>query len=337
MIEEHFETQDAREPGALLGLRLNRLSELSDKLDGLQPGLLMVGAETNVGKTQTAVNIALDILESNPESSVVFASLDDPFGTIVDRMTSVIAWHAFERDPRDTREEYQRARAAAIQINRFKRRIDDPRIRAARDAAREKLLLWARAGRFQLADISKVYSHAQLETMIRAAARRNGPTVLVIDALYNLDVGFSGDKTRELNIARANFLKDLSTRHSMPVLVTAELRKAPPGKERNAQNPPRLDALMETSKYSYNSDVVCMVYPKDPEAFASNDTAELVLHVQKNKHSGFKGRLLFDFRKLSGVLEPTDRTFTAVHKHSGNGDGTDSGNARRSVMGWDLQ
>jgi len=236
--------------------------------------------------------------------ALVFASLDDDVGTILNRMAAIEAFKAFEPEPGETGEQYRRARAAAIQINHLRRRIDDPRTRAAKDAAVSRITELVESGRLQLGDISNIQTHQDVESMIRRAASNGMSPLVVVDAVFNLSVGAEDLPTREANIQRANYVKALATRFDVPVLATAEIRKAPPGRERSADNPPRLDDIMESGKFAYNADCVAMLYPRDPDTFQGNETAELVFDIQKNKWAGYKGRLILDFRKLAGVIEP---------------------------------
>ena len=167
----------------------------------------------------------------------------------------------------------------SVTINTLRRNLDDrPSVKAAKAEAERKLIALAEAGRLDVRDISEISTAAALEGLIREKASGDDPLVVCVDALFNLSVwddaaGPSG--IREENIERANILKRLSSDFHIPVWTTAELRKRGYNdKPRDvAGDPPTIDAIMETSKYSYNANAVFMLYPEAIDAFFLEDSA----------------------------------------------------------------
>ena len=76
-LEEQFLIDDTRDPNELLGFPLTKFKELAVHVDGLQPGFYLLGAESNVGKTAVLTNLCLDILDTNPDVTVLYFSVDD--------------------------------------------------------------------------------------------------------------------------------------------------------------------------------------------------------------------------------------------------------------------
>jgi len=99
--------------------------------------------------------------------------------------------------------------------------------------------------------MSEIPDTRAMETEIKRRMKRK--LFVVIDALYNLDVGGEwGDQRRE-NIERANVLKWLASRYQVPVICSGELVKVT-GKERREKNrPPNIHDLMESGKFAYNA------------------------------------------------------------------------------------
>jgi hypothetical protein len=299
--------------GGLLGPGLHRLHAITDATDGLQSGLYIIGAEPNVFKTATQSNIAIDTLESTPDFTVLNYDFDDSINTRLDRNVAILTWNAFPRK-NDTEDEFRRDRIRAVSINSLRRQIDDERTREAKQTAIDKLVDWTRSGRLVLHDIAEVHRHTQVENEVRRL-RRSGPVLVLIDALYNLDIGDHGTM-RENTIARANLLKAISTKYDCPVIATAEVRKGT-GRDangRDADNPPHVDDLMESGKVAYNADLAIMVYPRDKHRYRTGWTGELLLDFQKNKLSAFKGRLACEAVKAAGVITHMSREgFPAEH------------------------
>ena len=133
----------------------------------------------------------------------------------------------------------------------------------------------------------------------------NPKIVLFIDALYNLDAGGNGNSIRELNIDRAQKLKDLSTRYNIPLFATAEIRKqnvkavTPDKKEQIIEQHLTLDAINETGKYSYEANFIIGLSEK-----AEND-GKLTIKAQilKNKLNSDKKTFEIDFYSSTGIME----------------------------------
>ena len=57
-------------PDKLFGFRLdNSFAPVQNEIEGIQPGLYIVGAATNIGKTAFIANLANSLLDSNVEKS----------------------------------------------------------------------------------------------------------------------------------------------------------------------------------------------------------------------------------------------------------------------------
>ena len=309
-MQEKFDRDAKRNDGDLLGMPLKRFEYLARMLDGIREGLYIIAAETNVGKTAFLTNVFLDALEANPQAVGLYVSLDDSREVIVDRFTTILTRLAYHQGQMQLIDDYHRERQEGVTINRLRKNLDRlPRVKAAKEEAARQLMAMAEAGRLDVRDISEIGSHSALESIIREKASAGDPLVIAVDALFNLDIGEEAGSIREENIARANFLKRLSSSFRVPIMTTAEIRKRQPREDpRDAahENRPTVDAIMETAKYSYNANVVIMLYPEEMEAFFNNDSPVLVLDVQKNKHSDFKKSLAVNFAKASGTMEPLD-------------------------------
>ena len=268
-LQEKYETDMSRPAGELLGYNLDVFRTIASDIEGLQAGLYIIGAETNVGKTALLAALFMDALDANPDLSGVFFSLDDSKAIIVER------WIA-------SRTNYP---INSIRKSQGSYKNTEERKEAVSQAYKHLTTL-AAAGRLTLFDIAEVDTIENLEAEIES---RTDPSLIVaIDGLYNLSVGDDFGSLREANIERANRIKALVDRHEIPLIATAELRKTPAGTSTKVKQP-RMDDLMETGKFAYNANLVWLLWSEDPVADRTKDTTCLKLSYEKNKLSDFKG------------------------------------------------
>jgi replicative DNA helicase len=345
---EEWKLADSREAGVKLGYELDRFDELADKLDGIQPGLYITAADTNIGKTAFLANLFLDALQANPNLNGLYITLDDSVSSIINRFLTIFTRFNLEKIPKkNDKDSKHNRRLALCQINRLKIKIDrnkKPLFFDARETARRELDRLAATGRMdikELSDFDFKNIMGAIEGYIRSKTARNKEFFIAIDALYNLPVGSDSNDPRMQNITRADQLQDLSKEFDIPILTTAELRK-PPNlrfKPRDSKNIPTLNDIMESGKYAYNADAVFMLYPENFEKFKSESEPVLIADVQKNKLSDFTGQLHYKFVKYSAFLESTERiadkseSARKSRKGKKNAGGGKSGNRKLFVAG----
>lgn len=263
-----------------LGYRLNNFPTISRNIDGLQPGLYIIGAETNIGKTAMLTNMALDVIESNPDVNVLYFSLDDNWNVIANRFVGILT---------------------GLPLNQLQRKqtleTDALKIKVAYD----KLCQLADSGRLHIRDLSEVSDYAQAEAVIRELCD-GGNLVVFLDGLYNLEVETNGS-IREENIERAKALKSIVDVYQIPIICTAELRKK--AKEDGLNKKPTVSDIMETGKFGYNGTVVWLLSTNYKES-KENDEIELILDYGKNKAGGYKGYQPLTFIKDKGIVKEGD-------------------------------
>ena len=72
-------------------VKLNRMRSLGKITSGLKPGVYMIAADTNTGKTALLASLMIDITESNPDCRVLYYSLDDQDWTVINRLLACAA------------------------------------------------------------------------------------------------------------------------------------------------------------------------------------------------------------------------------------------------------
>jgi hypothetical protein len=276
-LEEQFLLDDTRDPNKLLGFPLTRFNELAGHVDGLQPGFYLLGAESNIGKTAVLTNMCLDVLETNPDVSVMYFSLDDSRKYTAYRFLSIMT---------------------QLSINDTHKQQTDPVKANVLMDGRKNLIDLARSGRLIVKDTSEIYKAEQLVAEIKGYQDKSN-LVVFIDGLYNLEVGdkFRGG-IREENIERARQVKQLVDTYRIPILTTGELRKKT--KEDGKDKAPTVHDLMETGKFAYNANVVWLLYGKAEDL--KSDEPVLTLEYVKNKLSDYKGIQYLTFKRATGTM-----------------------------------
>ena len=274
---KQFAVDDTRDPNKLLGYPLARFTILANNIDGIQPGLYFISAETNIGKTAFLSNLGLDILETNPEVTLIYFSLDDDKLKISYRLISILTELSYKVVKRGL----QNQQAISDLI------VDK----------REYLKDLIKNERIFIPDLAEIQHINQLEGYIKRYEDRK--LVICIDGLYNLEVDNSSG-IREENIQRANKVKMIVDKYRIPVLVTGELRKKT--QDQSIKKIPTLHDLMESGKYGYNANIVWLLYPDKASDVASPDPL-IKLKYEKNKISDYKEAQDIRFIRASGVMK----------------------------------
>lgn len=271
-----------REPGDLLGYRLEKFREIALRTDGIQPGFYIIGAPTNVGKTATQSNLVLDLVMSNKNARLYCYSLDDDKETYTYRF---LAAHC------------------QLPINKFKRKLEKPSEAKALADAYNLLYNLIEDRRLLIQDITDIGTVYDLETDMREAVKE-GNLVVAIDGLHNLDMAGKFENHRTMNIERSTKLKAMVDEFRIPIICTAELRKY--DSNGKSKRMPELEDLMETGKLAYDANVVWLLSCEVDNDTKKIDDSKLLLKFAKNKLSEFKGTIPLEFDKWKSHLKEKD-------------------------------
>lgn len=270
-----------RIPGQRLGLELKQFPTIDSAMCGIQPSMIALAADPNTGKTILTVNLAVDILQSNPGASVLFYSMDDTRDAIVGRFVAKLTdlpINDVQRKPKGAAEE---------------KAIGDAYKWMSERAEENRLNVREIVEGMTIASISEaVHTHPNRESLI-----------VIIDGMYNIPMDGRYSSIREENIDRANRVKELTKLYKVPVIVTAELRKRPVDDSKRKER--TLHDIMETGKYAYNADVVCLLTPQDPDKYCTQPEPIVELEIAKNKLSSFRGKIELTFKKETATFRET--------------------------------
>ena len=287
-LKQKREKDNGRKKGDLLGYPLGQFPLIEEKIYGLQTGLYIIAADPNIGKTMFQINLAVDVLNSNPDASVLFYSMDDSRERIVDRFL---------------------AKLTQISINDVQFKLDDAGQQQLLDDAYAQLSQWFEDGRLEIYELSESLTMSAINFEVHEHKNRSR-SVVFIDGIYNVPI--EGDYTaiREENIERANQVKELVKIFKIPVIVTAELRKREQGEKKKKQR--SLHDIMETGKYGYNADLIWMLHEGKNDGAIQAGVQTINVQFAKNKLSGFKDVITMEFTKEIAQFRETGITDSAA-------------------------
>jgi hypothetical protein len=278
LLIEKLAISQSRDPNEPLGYKLTKFKPLQENIDGVQSGLYIIGADTSLGKTSFCVNLFLDLIETNPELTGIYFSLDDNQDIILNRLLAI---------------------QSAIPINKIQKRLVGNEY-SVLEMAYRRLIDLSGDKRLFIYDQSKINHVNDVEKYMRRKLGK--PLFVIIDGLFNLDVDEDvSSGIREKNIARANALKRLADTYRIPVICTAELRK---NTKKEANKPPIVDDIMETGKFKYNANLILLIYPEkmDMDIYDNEEDPTIEIKYAKNKLSHYRRTDLATFhRTYSGV------------------------------------
>ena len=276
----------------ILGYKLgDQFKGLMNKLDGIQPGMYLLGAISNVGKTSWLLNLCKSLTENNENVQVLFFSIDDNFRKIYFRLLAIETIREIN---------YVSNIGQSITYNK-----------AMPEAERKKELTLMESGKsnldellnhFTLLDEVDGNSLEYIEQTIETVYAANSRLVVVVDNFHKIRTPSSGAKEpRNRFTLLSEEMKRITNRFDIPILMTVELRKL------NGNSPPTVDDLKDTVDLHYDSDVVFLLHSDAERNKDSINFVDVVaegnvyrspivdLIVAKNKLSGFKGTIEYIF------------------------------------------
>ena len=259
----------------ILGLKLNKFPKLTKAIDGIQAGLVIIGADANVGKTGLLISFAVDLMRSNENTFVLFFSGDDSDSQILTRLIA----NAGKTTTINT----------IKKLGYYKKINDEKTVNNIENAIRDTEALLG--NNIMIFDRSSMTSFKDIENKIKKHKKDGRNIVVCIDALLNFDIDIEINDQRLQYERRATLIKAIATLNEVPIITTAELRKlTTKGKESSKQT---MHDIAETRKYSFESDAIFILNNKQinelEETKKNNDTVEINLSLAKNKFSNMKG------------------------------------------------
>ena len=212
----------------------NRFPILSDKLGGFQREFYLFTAGVGMGKSTFVTQLAWDLVENNPDLTVIFFSLDLARMDVLAKMVAQAGEVPvdFVRNPYVTSSDFDN-----------RRRIGLEKV----SSMRERLFIVDESnGRLFLEDIRKLVKRTRLE--------RGGEVAVVIDPVFKIHLKQDRISFTEKCNYLASELKSLAATEKVCLIATAGLPKAI-----SNRRPVRED-LEEIMGLLYDPYVVCFLY-----------------------------------------------------------------------------
>jgi len=304
--KEAQELKDENPTGFVLGTDLKILEQ---QLCGewRKDVLIMLGGRANSGKSSLLAKLAYDIARHEENNAcVIYHSIDDSAAQILPKFISVAE-----------------GSKTGITINEIihpkywkSKGWDCSTRREAGYAAIKDLVA---DGRLILKDVSDGTSLAFAEQLVTYYQQKypDRQVVYILDNFHKLpdQAGTKGDDERVRVKRLSSLIKELATRHHIPVICTVEYTKMQPGTR------PSDDNIGESVQLNYDGNLTMHLY-NDFNDFAgkSNLYHEATIHgksdvklplmeliVSKNKISSYKGSLYFRFYPHSSDFAEASR------------------------------
>lgn len=269
---------------------------------GMKTGWILIGGDSNIGKTSFLSTLAWSISQNNNDVYVMDFSLDDPMHDKIPRVV---------------------AAANKVIINAVatpQNYTQYPDMLKRRNAGMQ--MLYSATDRYRCYDANFSTDIDQIEEEVRKKlvdleeeAAINGTkrkrVVVLIDNFHDLTTTASeatgSDKMKYDYLAQR--VSDMATKFDIPVVTTGEFKKL------NGFRRPGLDDLRESVKIKYEAKAILLVYN---EVGIKGEGASIyfdrtgkpekqpIFEVKfgKNKQGGFKGRIFFEFYPEIAYFEP---------------------------------
>lgn len=282
---------------------------LDKALDGgWQTGWILVGGDSNIGKTSFLSQLAWSAAHTNNDVYVLDFSLDDPMHDKIPRVVASankVIINAV-KNPNGYTHLPQMLQRREQGLDKLRNAIDRYRAYDANHST----------------DIDKIEDTIKetlvnLEAEAQAAGTKAKRLIVFIDNFHDLSTSakeaVGSDKMKYDYLAQR--VSDLATKYDIPVITTGEFKKL------NGFRRPGLDDLRESVKIKYEAKAVLLAYN---EVGLKGESASIYFEQQgdstkkpvfeikfgKNKMGSFKGRLFFEFYPDIAYFEEADAQAT---------------------------
>lgn len=277
-------------------VRLDKMERLGKMTSGLKPGVYMIAADTNSGKTAFLSSLMKDITESNPDCRTLYYSLDDQDWTLINRVLACAAdipmeeavWQEFKT--KENRAGYREHLKKLAQLQTSERAL---------------LLGLNSLEEITIPSDQESTFLERFQTLVKSFVSRGAPqhTVVLLDSVINMAMHDPTDPN-DMTGRIAWTLKKLSAQHGIPIIATTEAytEKGKAGLPRGSRK------NMFSSEFVMN---LRQATEEEQDILAQNVDGETevirVLETNKNKISGSgKISIPLAMRKASGQMRTID-------------------------------
>lgn len=267
---------------------------------GLFPGFIIIGGDSNLGKSAFITQLAWGIVENNQDVYVMDFSLDD---AMPDKLARVAAC------------------SGKLIINAVKTPLNYMNYPLMLIRRKNAILnLRANVDKYRAYDstfstfVEDIEKEVEEKLIYFDANGINKKLVVCIDNFHDLNIAAQpGLQDKAKFDFLAQWCSDLAIKHNITVVCSAELKKL------NGNRRPILDDIREAVKIKYEAKAVLLVYN---EVHYKGDGADIFymkqgnpfkqpifeVHFAKNKFGTYKGRAFFEFYPEMAYMKECDPT-----------------------------
>ena len=267
---------------------------------GLFPGFIIIGGDSNLGKSAFITQLAWGIVENNQDVYVMDFSLDD---AMPDKLARVAAC------------------SGKLIINAVKTPLNYMNYPLMLIRRKNAILnLRANVDEYRAYDstfstfVEDIEKEVEEKLIYFDANGINKKLVVCIDNFHDLNIAAQpGLQDKAKFDFLAQWCSDLAIKHNITVVCSAELKKL------NGNRRPILDDIREAVKIKYEAKAVLLVYN---EVHYKGDGADIFymkqgnpfkqpifeVHFAKNKFGTYKGRAFFEFYPEMAYMKECDPT-----------------------------
>lgn len=274
--------------------------QMTHALEGLQPGIILIAGQPNVGKSALVLQMALQVAKTNEKVYCMYHSIDDNIKEMLPRAVATLA-------------------KVPINSIKFPQKLEQEGQFKALER-REKALneIKQLSDRFGIRDSLYNGEGADIESIeqsiknIKMSLPDDVRICLFIDNFHDLNsktIARSDSEAKRYEYI-CEKLTSLANNYDMAIVCTAELKKL------NGNRRPTIEDVRESVKISYEAKAILLCYNEvglkgenaniywdDPGKEGKQPVLEV--HFGKNKLSSFKNRLFYSFWPEMSRLEET--------------------------------
>lgn len=261
---------------SILGYKLGiQFEKLESAMEGIQKGMYLIGAISNVGKTSFLLNLSKSLIEKNKDLTIIFYTLDDSFAIIYYRLLSMFSGFSIN------------------QCSNIGGRMDKWEKETVSNA---KVELDIFLERFIILDDTVGKSFEYIEQTTSDATEKYPDVMILIDNFHKIK-GHGNLQPRDKYTKLSDQLKTLTNKLNITSFSTVELRKL------NHQGAPTPDDMKDAVAMHYDSQVIFMLHSdseRNPESqkkvgMNGKEYPIIDLTIVKNKLSPFKKKIEYVF------------------------------------------
>jgi len=273
---------------------------LQYKTYGLKNGFYVISADSQIGKTGFILQLAVDVLMSNPDSNVIFISLDDTKLEMMNRIVCSIVYRSLpDKSRTDLVPEINCVPSGYSYWDDDKNYFTAvPEVEKLKEMATQIMAEYISKKRLTVIDGMLGFSGIENAILEKLSDK----TLLIVDAAYNVNENFKNDL--EKDAMASLFFKLLPVKYGISVIAVKELSKKM--KAKGSQLDETGERKRDVADIGDTKGSVIWEYNCNAMATLYQYKDKICINFQKNKISGRKFVRYYDQAYLKNAYRELD-------------------------------